>query len=38
MEEEGQSKIEIDVKLIDEIINEFDNTNYEYDNDEDYTI
>jgi hypothetical protein len=38
MYEEGQSKIEIDVKLIDEIINKFDNTNYEYDNDEDYTI
>jgi hypothetical protein len=38
MHDEGQSKIELDVKLIDDIINEFDNTNYEYDNDEDYTI
>ena len=38
MLDEGQSKIELDVKIIDKIINEFDNTNYEYDNDEEYTI
>ena len=32
-----QSSIKLDVKLIDKIINEFDNTNYEFD-DEEYTI
>ena len=33
----NEPKIELDVKIIDEIINEFDNTNYIFD-DEEYTI
>ena len=36
MLDEGQSKIGLDIETIDAIINEFDNTNYEYDNDDDY--